>query len=214
MYAQYRRRIGVGVVLALLAFTSGVCEPASASRPPHWAKPVASDALRNWYQVDENLYRSGQPDRKGFEEARAKGIKTVINLRTAHSDMPLVDGLGLFVMNVPMTAGGFVEEDIVKALAAIQAAPKPVLIHCQHGSDRTGLVAAMYRIIFQGWTKEEALSELKRGGFGFHGIYINIPAFIRDVDPLRIRKRLAAPKPIVEPSQESERDRPSLSSPD
>ena len=33
----------------------------------------------------------------------------------------------------------------------------PFLIHCQHGADRTGLMSAMYRILEQGWTPEDAL---------------------------------------------------------
>jgi protein tyrosine/serine phosphatase len=41
-----------------------------------------------------------------------------------------------------------------------------VLIHCKHGLDRTGLVAAMYRIVAQGWSKQAALDEMEHGGYG------------------------------------------------
>ena len=34
-----------------------------------------------------------------------------------------------------------------------------VFIHCQHGKDRTGLLAALYRVKYQGWTPEQAHKE-------------------------------------------------------
>ena len=50
----------------------------------------------------------------------------------------------------------------------------PFLIHCQHGADRTGLMTAMYRILEQGWTPDDALKELTDGGFGYHSMWKNI----------------------------------------
>jgi tyrosine-protein phosphatase SIW14 len=134
----------------------------------------------------------GATDASGFEEARAKGIKSIVNLRAEHSDAALVEGLGFYLVEVPMTAGGFSEGDIVKALRAIQAAPKPVLVHCQYGADRAGVVLAMYRVVLKNWTKEDALAEMTGGGFGFHWYYFNIPAFVKAADVARIREKLKA----------------------
>nr|WP_246217361.1 tyrosine-protein phosphatase [Paraburkholderia panacisoli] len=39
-----------------------------------------------------------------------------------------------------------------------------LLIHCQHGADRTGFVSALYRVLFQSWTKQQAEDELLYGG--------------------------------------------------
>jgi len=36
-----------------------------------------------------------------------------------------------------------------------------VLIHCYHGADRTGIMVAMYRIIYHNWTIEQAKKEYK-----------------------------------------------------
>jgi protein tyrosine phosphatase (PTP) superfamily phosphohydrolase (DUF442 family) len=184
-----------GIVLAILLTAAGSAKGGADTRPGHWAKPVASTALPNWYQIDEGLYRSQQPERRGFEEAKAKGIRTVINLRAGHSDAKLVEGLGLNLVEVPMNANDFTEDHILRALRAIQDSPKPVLIHCEHGADRAGVVSAAYRVVVQGWSKAEAIAELKKGGFGFHWIYLNIPAFIRHMDAARFRTRLAEPAP-------------------
>lgn len=39
-------------------------------------------------------------------------------------------------------------------------------MHCKHGSDRTGLMSAMYRVVVENWSKEDALKEMTQGGFG------------------------------------------------
>ena len=68
----------------------------------------------------------------------------------------------------------------------------PVLIHCWHGSDRTGLVSALYRIVSQGWSKEDAIDELMHGGYGHHSLYKNIPEFIRHADVEEIKRQVFA----------------------
>lgn len=186
------RRLAAGITLLFLVTllaggSAGVDKP---YRPKAWAQRVPSATLQNLYKVDDDTYRSEQPTRRGFEEIRDKGIKTIIDLRFGHSDAALIEGLDLVLIHVGMTAWDFSEDDIVRALKAIESAPKPVLVHCQYGSDRTGVVMAMYRIVYLNWPKEEALAEMKEGGFGFHWIYLNIPSFIKRVDVARIRKRL------------------------
>jgi protein-tyrosine phosphatase len=42
--------------------------------------------------------------------------------------------------------------------------PFPVLIHCKAGSDRAGIMIALYRIKFHGWSIEEARQEMLRHG--------------------------------------------------
>ncbi len=187
MPTEKSRKAGLVLLVSLLALGSCLF---GMSRPDKWATPVPSKTLKNWYRVSADVYRSEQPTREGFMEIRAKGIKTIVNLRSHHSDAALIEGLGLGLVEVPMNAARFGEEDIVKALRAIRDAPKPVLVHCQFGSDRTGVVIAMYRIIFEGWTKEEALAELRDGGFGFHPYYTNIPRFVLGADPAAIREKL------------------------
>jgi tyrosine-protein phosphatase SIW14 len=187
---------GKTAVLILAALLLAACVSASAAasaRPAKWAQPVPGAAIEKFFRLNDDIYRSAQPTRQGFEAARALGIASVINLRHDSSDAALVDGLGFNLVEIPMVARTFTEADVVKVLKAIQAAPKPVLVHCMHGADRTGVISAMYRIIFENWTKEEALDELKRGGYGFHWYFFNIPSFIKEVDAAKIREELKTP---------------------
>jgi protein tyrosine phosphatase (PTP) superfamily phosphohydrolase (DUF442 family) len=166
---------------------------AAAQRPETWAMPVSSEHLRNFYKIDDKLYRSAQPNKKGFQELKTLGFRTVLSFRDYHSDDE-GKGFGLNLHRVKMEAGDITTEKVVEALRIIRTSEGPVLIHCWHGSDRTGLISAMYRIVFQGWSKEEAIDELMRGGYGYHSLYKNIPEFIRQADIDEIGKEALAPQ--------------------
>jgi protein tyrosine phosphatase (PTP) superfamily phosphohydrolase (DUF442 family) len=163
----------------------------AAQRPAAWATPVPSEHLKNFFKIDDKVYRSAQPGRKGFLELKTFGIRNVLSFRDYHSDDEGKDA-GLNLYRVKMEAGDITTEKVVEALRIIMNSEGPVLIHCWHGSDRTGLISAMYRIVFQGWSKEEAIEELMHGGYGYHSLYRNIPDFIRQADIEEIRKHVQA----------------------
>jgi tyrosine-protein phosphatase SIW14 len=84
---------------------------------------------------------------------------------------------------------------VVKALGIIQQAEKPILIHCWHGSDRTGVISAMYRMVFQNWSREQAIDEFVNGGYGYHAsFYPNIENYLQTVDVAAIRSQVMAGK--------------------
>lgn len=162
-------------------------------RPATWATPVLSENLDNWHQLDQKVYRSAQPDRKGFQDAIQFGIKNVLNLRDNNSDDAEAKGLKIKTYRIEMEADDIFENDLVAALKIIKNSDGPILIHCWHGSDRTGLLCATYRMVFQNWTKEAATDELVNGGYGHHSIYKNIPRWIKNADVEALKKRVFAP---------------------
>lgn len=157
--------------------------------------PVAG--LRNLHRVSDAVYRSAQPDREQFEAlVESCGIRSVLNLRRLHHDVDETRGLGLSLFHVPMRAGHIEEREILRAMRILRACPKPVLVHCWHGSDRTGCVVAVYRMVFQGWDRERAIAEFKSAGLGYHeGWYPNIEAYLRNVDVDHFRSVLESPEP-------------------
>jgi hypothetical protein len=56
-------------------------------------------------------------------------------------------------------------KDVRMFLTTIANSPKPILVHCQHGADRTGFMVAIYRIVIEDWSKEAAECELLNGGY-------------------------------------------------
>jgi len=177
--------------LAVCAAVSLTAAP--PPRPSTWAQPAAARHLRNFYRLDAKLYRSAQPGEDGFREAARLGIRSVLSLRDHHDDESEARGAGLTLYRVEMEAGDIRREDVVRALRVLRDAPGPILVHCWHGSDRTGLVCAMYRIVFQGWDRAEALRELKEGGYGHHEMFDGIPRFVNEVDLEALERDVMAP---------------------
>jgi protein tyrosine/serine phosphatase len=81
------------------------------------------------------------------------------------------------------------DEDVVKFLKIVTDKDKqPVFVHCQHGSDRTGTMCAVYRVAVQGWSKEDALREMREGGYGFHTIWQNLVDYFNAMDVGKLKK--------------------------
>jgi len=121
-------------------------EPARV-RPLAWAQPVIGVELGNFYQLTDKVYRSRQPDDEEMRMLESMGIRSILNLREYHSDEDEARGTRLNLYHVPVAAGDIDDRFVIEALRAIDQAEKPVLIHCWHGSDRTGVVSAMYRMV-------------------------------------------------------------------
>ncbi|NVO08687.1 MAG: tyrosine-protein phosphatase [Bacteroidales bacterium] len=181
------------ILFGLICFVITLAEPVlsqTQNRPSSWGVKISSKNLDNLYRVSDDLYRSEQPNKEAFVELKSMGIQSVLNLRTTEKDDDLIVNLGIKAYIVPMDAGSFTDKEIIEALKVIANAPKPMLVHCRHGADRTGVVVAMYRIIFQGWTKEDALIELLNGGYGFHSNFKNIPEYIKNVNVDNIKSEI------------------------
>ncbi len=176
-------------VLVLLSAGYGA-ETASANRPRHWAVPMQMEGVPNLHKVSDKLYRSAQPSAPGMKNLKAMGIGTVVNLRSFHSDRDGIGDIALAHESISMKAWHAEEEDAVKFLQIVTNPNRsPVLVHCQHGADRTGTMCAIYRVAVQGWSKEEAFKEMVQGEFGFHGIWENLIQWIDGLDIERIKKR-------------------------
>ncbi len=156
-----------------------------------WAEPIAIEGIPNLYCFGPGLYRGAQPDRTGFENLQKLGVKTIINLRSFHSDKEEVLRLGLSYEQVHMKAWHAEEEDAVWFLRIVTGSDRlPAFLHCHHGSDRTGLMVALYRVVVTGWTKEQAIQEMVEGGYGFHSIWANLVHYIRNLDVNAMREEL------------------------
>ena len=154
------------------------------------AEPVQVEGVENSYKISDELYRSAQPEREGFTALQKLGIRSVLNLREYHKDTRKARHTQLHLMAYPVAAGEVTSSDVENCLALIANAPKPVLVHCWHGSDRTGIVVAAYRIVFQNWSVAEAEKEFREERFGYHEFwYQNLLTLLRETDweAMRIR---------------------------
>jgi len=184
------------VTLLLLTFSTSSAEE-EQPRPKHWAAPVAIEGVPNLHRVSDALYRSAQPTAAGMANLKKAGMETIVNLRSFHSDRDLIGTTGLGYEHLYVKAWHPEEKEIVRFLQIVsQKNRQPVLVHCQHGADRTGTFCALYRIIIQNWTKEAAIKEMEDGGFGFHSIWQNLPRWIEDLDVEEIKKKAGLTQPL------------------
>jgi tyrosine-protein phosphatase SIW14 len=177
-------------LVTLLVFQLVAYAQTDRARPSKWAQKVSTTKLKNLYRVNDTIYRSEQPSRSDFRLLDSLKIRSILNLRANYSDAQKVGAFLFVIFDVPMEADAFDDAEIIAALRVLRNSPKPIIVHCMKGSDRTGVVLAMYRVIFQNWSREKAILEMVEGGYGFHQGYTNIPAYIRSVDVNMIRNEV------------------------
>ena len=184
----------ISIYIFLIAFilSCGVSVPISSNvRPSSWAKKIDLNPLYNLYKVDENLYRSEQPTKEGMLALETIGIKSIVNVRNILNDKSEGKSTKLKLYKKRINTWTIKYSEIVDALKLIKKAPKPTLIHCKHGSDRTGCIVAAYRMAFMNWTKEEAIKEFKLGGYGYHyKSFPNILKLLNKIDAIQLKKDL------------------------
>jgi protein tyrosine/serine phosphatase len=167
--------------------------PPAETRPAHWAEPIALEGVPNLHRITEGLYRSEQPTALGMKNLEKLGIRTVINLRYFNDDKDEVKGTSLRTERTKILTWRIGDKHVVEVMNMLGKAENgPFLIHCQHGADRTGLMTAMYRILEQGWTPDDALKELTDGGFGYHSMWTNIIKYVKNVDVATLKAEIAS----------------------
>ena len=184
-------RIALLCLICLPAFLPlSQAAESQANRP--LPEKIEVEDTDNCYRLDTHFYRSAQPNDEGFADFQKKGIKSVLNLREHHSDNRKAAKTTLKLYHYPVAAGKLTRNDLMECLLTVELAPKPIVIHCWHGSDRTGVVCAAYRIVKQGWPVDDAIREFTDGPFGFHStFYGNLPALLKSIDWKAFKKELS-----------------------
>ena len=127
-------------------------------------------AHHNFHTVSAGrIYRAAQMDAASLARAvREHGIKTIINLRGGSSgekwyrvETNTARQLGVQHYDFSLSASREVSDDeMEQILTTLRRAPKPALIHCKSGADRTGLVGALYLYGVEGRTARLADGQL------------------------------------------------------
>jgi protein tyrosine phosphatase (PTP) superfamily phosphohydrolase (DUF442 family) len=162
-----------------------------------WATAVNDDALPNCFKVSDALYRGAQPTNDGLAQLPTMGIMTVVNVCLDDTDQQCIQNLPLAYKHWPMSAFTVGDDEVVRFLRLVNdKSHTPVFLHCHHGADRTGVLCAMYRVVVQGWTKDDAIIEMTRGGMRFNSLFGNLVRYVRNADVEGLRRRAG----IVPPS--------------
>lgn len=152
--------------------------------------------------VDGEVYRSAQMTGTQLSDYTAKvGLKSVLNLRGAAPDADwyqaeIADSarLGLVHADFALSASREVTNDeAVQLIALMRTLPKPLLIHCKQGSDRTGLLAALYLASIKGVDVDTADDELSLA-FGHFSVPYLSAAYPMDISWNRLEVALNLPQ--------------------
>ncbi|MGC8723605.1 MAG: fused DSP-PTPase phosphatase/NAD kinase-like protein [Acidobacteriota bacterium] len=189
---------GAAVLCLLLGAAGARALKGCPTHPAGLAVPRGDlPGLPNFARVSDGLYRGAQPTREGFEGLKAMGVRTVINLRNHHSDAPLLADLGFRYVEIPCDAWRMEDAPVVLFLKlATDEACQPVFVHCQHGSDRTGIMVAAYRVVVQDW--DPSLAEAELPNFGFHPVFLNLSRYVAGLDGASLRAQVREmPDPMI-----------------
>jgi uncharacterized protein (TIGR01244 family) len=129
---------------------------------------IDTAGLPNASVAKPGLVAAGRPSAEAVASLKARGFRTVIDLRTPTEpgfaeEKAAVEAQGLRYVNVPVAGGAFSGKDVDAVKAALdQAQDGPVLLHCA-SSNRVGAVWAVLQAR-EGLPVEEAMKEGARVG--------------------------------------------------
>lgn len=148
--------------------------------------------VENLHRLSDTLYRSAQPRSRNVPALAGIGIRTVVSLRAFNGDERRFADSGIALVRFRINTWDIDDAEVARAVATMVEAQRhgPMLIHCWHGADRTGVVCAAYRMIVEGWSKQDARAEMFDGDFGYHAVWRNIPAYIDRFDIEAMRRRV------------------------
>lgn len=162
-------------------------DPAPPQQTQQFAKHIAVPGIENFASLTPRISRGGQPTREGYRALKKRGFKTVVSLREHHDERKLVEAAGLKWVHIPLhadiTGSRPPDEKEIHNFfdAVLDPDNQPVYFHCALGKDRTGTMAALYRMEVDGWTADKALREMD--AFGAHGIYKSLHEFVKNYKP-------------------------------
>ncbi len=102
------------------------------------------------------VYRSGQMGAASLaSKVREHRVRTVLNLRGSHPESPWYRDEraatlreGATQVDIPLSSCEWMSRAQARALLGVlETAERPILVHCFHGSERTGMVAAFAELL-------------------------------------------------------------------
>jgi tyrosine-protein phosphatase SIW14 len=189
----------VAMFSIIFAFTATAARQSSKNTA---AEKIVVPGVSNVARVSSTLYRGAQPSLWAFGELKKLGIDIVVDLRDKREDIltekERVEAQGMAFVSIPWNAERDPSRDNVIAFFATlhDNSGKKIFVHCQRGADRTGLMIALYRIVYDHWTTNQAVAEMT----AFHYWNYLLPHLARYVEAFPTTLN-ADPSLIAQPVQ-------------
>ena len=113
------------------------------------------------------VYRSAQPDRNLESTIQTNRLGSIVNLRGGteadafyRHEVATTERLRVEFYDLPLGATRRPSRrELMLAIAVLKHCRYPLLIHCKWGSDRTGLMSALYQLVILGEPPETAMRQ-------------------------------------------------------
>lgn len=165
--------VGIYSIFSLAGPAAFALDKDTKTKNPYKAKNKKIEDLPNFHKVHPYLYRGGEPTNKGVKELKKLGVTTLIDLRAptkmAKAERKYAESIGLKYINLPMSAKAPTKKQVATLLSTIEEGKnknEPVFVHCQHGSDRTGCMIGIWRVVKDGWKFDRTYKEMRKYWFG------------------------------------------------
>mgnify|MGYP005838675011 CR=1 FL=1 len=161
--------------------------------------PSELPGVPNFRRVTDDLLRGGQPTATGFRALKAIGVKTIVNVRHYHSDRWMIEPIGgLDYERMSIKSWSLYGGHVMRFLEVVTDKSRtPVFLHCHDGVGRTGVLCAMYRIVVCGWSREEAIREMREAGPWEDRWFNKMLSRMEEMDPVQMRRALGLPEQIA-----------------
>jgi protein tyrosine phosphatase (PTP) superfamily phosphohydrolase (DUF442 family) len=143
-------------------------KPALPNTQHPFAKMISVNGIPRFGEVSAQLYRGAQPSSEGIEFLAKMGVEIIVNLRPGDHPEEEAEAsrLGMRYVSIPWQCYHPNDTAIANFLHVLRENPdKKIFVHCELGSDRTGMSIAAYRMSVQGWSAKEAMKEMQAYGF-------------------------------------------------
>ncbi|MBO6854782.1 MAG: protein tyrosine phosphatase [Marivivens sp.] len=159
LHSKYGRRVGT---------------PQERRDAEWYVRWVDHGALRapyhNFGKVADGVFRSNQPDHARLVHYQRAGIETILNLRGAdpHAfylfEQESCAALGIALVDHAMEARKAMSvETLTGLLDHFEQLPRPFLMHCKSGADRTSIAAALWKLHMEKRSLAAAWGEMSFG---------------------------------------------------
>lgn len=161
-------------MLATVA-SPGLAEAATGGE----AETFEVDGIERFARIDGGVFRGSSPTDSGLEVLKRAQVKTLVCLRDTVPYRARAEALGFRIEHIPLASSDPPSAAEVERFLDVVTDPaaRPVFFHCRYGEDRTGAMAAIYRMQVQGWPPEDARREMER--FGFSSYWRDLAGFVR-----------------------------------
>lgn len=133
----------------------------------HFVQEHDEDDHRPHTVVHHKLYRTRQPEPLVAEGLLRRKITKVVNLRPRDEDPAAFDAeqaacnrAGIRMINIPFTGVLPTDDQLLEFLRLAQKPDGATLVHCAQGRTRTGLMCAVYLVVVEGYTPQQAMVDL------------------------------------------------------